>query len=249
MWRKVQKRPTPAGLIALLALVLAMSAPTLARPLSNSAHSLAASVARALGLSRSAETTAKQALALSAQARREAQAALAKGAAGGSIGPQGPAGPAGPAGPQGAAGSQGATGSAGPQGPPGSAIGYSRLINFKGPLGEEWHSDDATSTFDGDATLTNPSPGVFCYTALPFTVHNVVATLGNTGTPGVKTPLDVVQVDIPDPGVPRNLDADCPPARNAQPGKHADAAIYVRRADTGEPVDPPHSAAIFVLFN
>jgi hypothetical protein len=259
-----------------LTLGLVLCAPALAGPVAHSAQSAAAAVARALGLSKSASVAAGRALVLAQRAQREAHAALvlAKGAgaqqpagsnatqggaglagpqgptgsqgAAGSIGPQGPAGPIGPQGPAGAAGPRGGVGA---QGLAGSALGYSRLINYTGPEGEAWHSDDATSTFDGDATLTNPRPGVFCYTGLPFQVHNVVATLGNTGTPVSPTPLDVVQVDMPDPGIPRNLDADCPPAENAQPGQHADVAVYVRNAATGALVEPPHTAVIFVLFN
>lgn len=237
MLRTLRRALRPPNLIALVALVLAMSTPTLGEPIVHTARSLASTVGRAFALSRSANSTAKKAMLNSTKARQEARAALAKGGAPGSVGPAGPGGPPGPAGPQ------GERGKVGTQGPPGSALGYSRLTYLQG-VG--WHSDDATSTFDGDVTLTNPSEGVFCYTALPFAVHNVVATLGNTGA---TTPLDVVQVDTPDPGVPRNLEGDCPPETNAKRGRQADAAVYVRQADIGALHDPPHSAVIFVLFN
>jgi hypothetical protein len=243
MWRKLRGGLTPANAIAVVALVLAMSTPTLARTSTGRAPSLAASIAKAIGLSKSARVTADRALANSANAARDAQAALVKG------GSAGPAGPQGSAGPQGMPGVEGPKGNVGPQGPPGSALGYSQVSYYNDGGGEMWHSNDVYSTFDGDATFTHPSTGIFCYAALPFAVHNVVATLGNTGA---STPLDVVQVDMAATVPPHAIsETDCPPTgggHNAQE-QIADAALYVRRADTGALIDPPTTATIFVLFN
>jgi hypothetical protein len=255
MLRKLRGRLTPANLIALTALVLVMSTPSLAQPAAHTAQSLATNVVKALGLSRSASATAKKALAESTQARHEAHAALAKG---GPAGPSGPAGqggppgsvgPGGPAGSQGPAGPQGVRGPAGEQGPPGSALGYSQVAFFNDGGGAAWHSNDVYSTFDGDATFTNPSTGIFCYAALPFTVHNVVATLGD---PRASSPLDVVHVDMATTSPAHPIDGeDCPPAgthHHAQ-DQPADVALYVRSVTDGALVEPPDSAVIFVLFN
>ena len=238
MLRKLRGGLTLPNLIVLAALVFAMSAPTVAQTAVHKAPSVAASVARALALSRSASAAADRALAGSTAAQQAAQAALAKG---------GPPGPQGAPGAQGPAGAQGAKGNAGPQGPPGSALGYSQVAYFNGGGGPTWHSNDAYSTFDGDAAFSHPSTGVFCYAALPFAVHNVVASLGNTGA---TTPLEVAQVQMATPEHPIDP-SDCPPTgpnHNAQ-DQPADAAVYVRRADNGVLADPPTTATIFVLFN
>jgi hypothetical protein len=200
-------------------------------------------VAKALGLSRSANTKAKRALADSARAERDARAALARGGPTGPVGPIGPVGPGGAPGPGGPAGIPGAKGN---PGAPGSALGYSRIAQQQGPGGTMvWGSDDTLSTFDGDLTFSRPRAGTFCYSNLPFTPHNVVATLGNTGA----GPPDIVEADIARPNAP--LTPDCPTSSNAQ-GQPANAVIYVRAASggsAGQLVDPPATTDMFVEFN
>ncbi len=243
---KLRKGLTPANVIALVALLLAMSSSTFAQPLARGASSVATRVSQALGLSKAANANAKKALVNANKARQEAHAALAKGGPVGPPGSQGPAGLQGPIGPQGATGLQGTPGS---QGPAGSALGYSRIIHTGEP---DWFSDDATSTFDGDEHVFEPegTKGIFCYTALPFTVHNVLATLGtDSGKAEPTEPVDVAQTDMRDPN--HSLDEECPPADKANPqkGHSSEAAVLVREAASGELVDPPQTDAIFVLFN
>jgi len=235
MRKRLRQGVTPATLIALAALVLAMSAPSLAQTTADSVSGLAASVARALQLSGSTHATAARALSLARTAQREAHAALTKS------GSAGPAGPQGVPGPEGSAGTQGLRGSVGPPGSPGSAIGYSRIVYEN----NEWRSDDAYSspTIDGDENVTNPKPGIYCYTGLPFAVHNVVATLGNT-----EGELLNVEDEVPNTLTHSNLDKDCPPEANSKKGQSADAVVYVRNGKD-ELTDPPRTSSVFVLFN
>jgi len=215
--------------------VVLACAPAFAQPVADTAQSVASSLSRALGLSKAANASAKKALAESKLARAEARAASAKaGPAGatGASGPQGPAGLEGPTGPK---------GSAGPQGPPGSALGYSRVVYEN----NVWRSDDAYSSanVDSDENFTNHNTGVFCFTGLPFAVHNVQVTLGETGA----TPLSV-EAELPNTVTHTNLDAACPPETNAKAGQHADAVVYVRNSE-GKPQEPPQTSSVFVLFN
>jgi Collagen triple helix repeat (20 copies) len=93
----------------------------------------------------------------------------------GTTGPAGPAGATGdvgPAGPQGPTGDSGPVGPTGPPGPAGEAVGYAHIL-----------SDGSVDTNDskniGSANVASPFPGVYCFTGLSFTPHNLVAMLGN----------------------------------------------------------------------
>lgn len=77
-------------------------------------------------------------------------------------------GPKGPTGQQGATGDTGATG---PQGPAGGALAYAR-VNYDGTV-DIGNSKNVTA-----ANVSSPLPGVYCFTGLSFTPHNLVATLG-----------------------------------------------------------------------
>ena len=248
MWSNRRRRWALAGAGGLIAAVLALSTPTLARPLGRGAHNLVSDVAKALGLSRSANSKAKQALANSTTAERDARTALAKAGSTGPVGPTGPAGATGAPGPSGPAGPAGLPGAKGSPGTPGTALGYSHIADEPAQGGgQAWVSDDQLSTFDGDLTFSHPAPGTFCYSNLPFAAHNVTATLGNTGA----DPPDIVEVALALPNAPLT---DCPTSSNAQ-HQPADAVIYVRAAgastgvSAGQLVDPPSTTDIFVVFN
>jgi hypothetical protein len=219
----------PGTAIALVALVLAVSSPAFAGPLAQSAQSLGARFGKLLGLVKKNEATAKRALAEAKSAKSEAAASLAKG------------GPQGPQGPQGSVGPPGPKGLTGTQGPAGSAIGYTRLRYEEA----HWRSDDAYSlNVDGDENVSHPHPGVFCFSGLPFKVHNIQATEGATPESEVLT----VQADLPDTVIKMDLHELCPPEENAKKGLQADAVVLIRGA-AGKLVDPPTSASVYVLFN
>ena len=78
-------------------------------------------------------------------------------------GPRGPRGLTGPAGP---AGLQGPQGQAGANGAPGTAVAYAR-INADGTV------DDANSKNIADANVTKPGTGTYCFVGLTFAVHAV----------------------------------------------------------------------------
>lgn len=92
----------------------------------------------------------------------------------GDPGPAGAAGPAGPPGATGAAGPAGPAGAKGDQGAPGAALGYAE-VNAGAIVA-------ANSKNIAPANLTNPDPGVFCFSGLSFTPHNVVATFLTSGS-------------------------------------------------------------------
>jgi hypothetical protein len=91
-------------------------------------------------------------------------------------------GPQGPTGQQGATGDTGATG---PQGPAGGALAYAH-VNYDGTV------DLANSKNVTAANVASPIPGVYCFTGLSFTPHNLVATLGIGNARQVNVDLDSV---------------------------------------------------------
>ena len=110
MLPKLRKRYGAAGLVAVLALIVAVAfagVPAVAQPVATTSASLVKQVKKALGLSRKAN-------ARSVKAIKIARA---------SSGPEGPAGPAGTNGTNGTNGEKGATGAEGPEGSPWTAGG------------------------------------------------------------------------------------------------------------------------------
>jgi hypothetical protein len=99
-------RPSPALVVACIALVVAMTSPAWGDPVANSAASLKKTATKALGLSKKASKTAKKANKTAKAASKKADQALA------SSGPQGPPGPTGAAGQSGATGLTGQAGAA-----------------------------------------------------------------------------------------------------------------------------------------
>jgi len=90
------RKPSPALVVAVIALCVALSGSAIAEPVADSAASLASNVKKALKLAKAADKRSKQAL---SRAQR-----------------QGPQGPKGETGPQGLSGPQGPAGAAGPAG-------------------------------------------------------------------------------------------------------------------------------------
>jgi hypothetical protein len=93
-----RRRPSPAMVVALVALVLAFSSSAVADPIAGAAASVFRTAKQALGLAKKADKRSKQALRIANDARRTG-------------GPQGPPGPPGLTGPQGERGLQGVSGS------------------------------------------------------------------------------------------------------------------------------------------
>lgn len=155
MYRKVRRRPSPAIVISLLALFVALGGTGYA----------------AVSLPRNSVGTAqlKKGAVTKTKISKKTIAALK-----GNRGPAGPAGTTGATGPPGAAGANGTNGTngtPGAPGPAGTALGYAH-VNANGTV-DAAHSKNVTS-----AMVSHPGTGEYCFHGLPFTPVNVAVTIG-----------------------------------------------------------------------
>lgn len=98
-------------------------------------------------------------------------------------GPQGANGVQGPSGPAGAPGAAGAVGIQGEQGLPGaagSAVAFARLNG--NAAGSVDTVDESRSKNVADGNVTHPFTGTWCFSGLPVTPLNVVASAENVGS-------------------------------------------------------------------
>jgi Collagen triple helix repeat (20 copies) len=168
--RIASRRPSPATIISLVALFVALGGTSFA------AVTLVAknSVGSPQVINGSLRTVD-----LSKKARKALKGNRGARGPAGAVGPAGAAGPAGPTGPAGAAGAQGGTGpigASGATGPAGTPLGYA-LVNANGTV-DPAHSKNVTT-----AMVRHPAAGQYCFHGLPFTPTNAVATLGSGGLP------------------------------------------------------------------
>lgn len=228
--RRAKRRPNVATVLALIALFVALGGTSLGAPVRDAATSLAHRVTDALHTSHHAEATARRALKESRQAVATANAANAKT---GATGPQGPTG------------ATGATGAAGRPGAQGSALGYAALEYCPGPnqcLDQDqagWYApDDDALGVDNTANFEYRNPGVFCFHALPFHAHNVVANIGPSATPYiVQATVGTTDHPITNPPCPTSGADD------------QNAVVEVRDPSTGNLVDPDHAVRLMIAFN
>jgi hypothetical protein len=164
------RRPSPAMIVALVALSVAMSGTAVA--------------ASKVLVTSSAQI--KNGVVGTADLSKKARKALAgKTGRTGAPGAAGAAGPAGPAGPAGHAGANGASGAAGADG---SAVAYAR-VHATGAVSE------AKAIAPANVVIGN-SAGLYCFRDLPFTPHNIQASIAYSGSSNAHV---TAQVEI---GVP-----------------------------------------------
>jgi hypothetical protein len=234
--RALVRRPSPALVIAMLALLIALGAPGYAAQSLQSVlfAKRAGNANKVDGFSASKKPRKNTLLALDSHGKLPASV--------GAVGPRGAQGAQGLQGPQGLQGIQGIQGNPGPRGQvgaPGSALAYSTILyeppDEGGP--PEWRIDDELSKqLDNDVNFSHPAAGVFCMYNLGLTVANVVATPGRFGAAG---PFDV-QADAPRDG--HSFNASCP--------AHTAAAIYTSDPATGALEDPPDTSdTIYFTIN
>ena len=237
--RALVRRPSPALVVATVALLIALGAPGYAAQSLQSVlfAKRAGNANKVDGFSASKKPRRNTLLALDSHGKLPASV----GAVGprGPQGVQGPEGQRGPQGLQGIQGLQGLQGQRGNVGAPGSALAYSTILYESPDEGGPpvWRIDDELSKqLDNDVNFSHPAAGVFCLYNLGLTVANVVATPGRFGAGG---PFDV-QADAP-----RNLhsfNADCP--------AHTAAAIYTSDPVTNALEDPPDTSdTIYFTIN
>jgi hypothetical protein len=223
------RRPSAAMVVALVALLVALGAPSYAAQAIQSVlfANRAGNANKVDGIKASRKPHANQLLALDSHGKFPFSV--------GAIGPRGPQGLAGLTGPMGPTGPQGDPGA---NGAPGSALAYS-VILYEPPDGggpPAWRIDDNLSKkLDNDVNFTRAAAGVYCLHKLPFTVGNIVATPGPLGA---NQPFDV-EVDTARPN-------------HALSGCTSDdvAAVYVTDPATGTLEDPPDkSDTIFFELN
>jgi hypothetical protein len=163
--RIFSRRPSPAVVISLIALFVALGGTSFAAVTLVAKNSVGSpQVINGSLLKKDLNKKTIAALKGNRGARGPAGAAGAAGAAG----------PAGPAGAVGAAGPAGATGPAGAPGAPGaagSALGYAH-VNGNGTV------DAANSKNVTSANISHVANANYCFHDLPFTPHSVGATLG-----------------------------------------------------------------------
>jgi hypothetical protein len=223
--------------LALVVLLVGVGSTSWGAPVAKTSRSLAADVKKALKLGKAADRRSRKAL---------------KAAKKAGPGPQGATGAQGPQGPQGPRGADGAQGRAGSPGKAGSGLGYAQIEYCSAAPCEDfnsvgWFSSDDTNSPGIDNSVnfqTNPAPpaGVFCYHDLPFTPHNVMATIG--------TMADASTVSVPylvqgRAGSAEHPLSECPFPAGVDASKTA--AVFVRDM-TGATVEPNHSLRVWVLF-
>lgn len=228
------RKPSPAMLLAGLALFVALGGPaSAAKSIKKALFAKEAASAREVdGLSASRRPKPRTLLALDKDGKFPASV--------GQVGPRGPAGPQGAQGPRGVQGDRGFTGAAG------SAIAYSRI--FFGPPDEggpteEWRADDVFSTrIDNDVNFTRISAGEYCFHDLPFKVSNAVASLGGK----LSTKAYSVSVDFGANGDP--APAGC---NSRDPnGNYALVHVYDITGAAPAAADPTeHTNEVYVAFN
>lgn len=164
MHRIFSRRPSPAIVISLIALFVALggtsfAAVTLVGKNSVGSPQVINGSLQTVDLSKKA----KNALKGNRGAKGPAGAA-------GPAGPAGPQGAQGPQGPQGSPGSKGDKGDKGDTGAPGSALAYARVLSG-GTL-------DATKSKNVSASnVSHPATGKYCFQNLTFSPQNAVASL------------------------------------------------------------------------
>lgn len=233
--------PTVWVTLAVLGLLIGVGSSSGAAELAKAPRTLAGDVKRALHLGKSANRTARKALAEAKRARRQA-----------GPGPRGAQGAQGTQGPQGAAGADGATGRTGSSGRPGSGLGYAQIEYCAAPPCEDfndagWFSADDTNSPGIDNTVNfqtspAPPPGVFCYHDLPFKPHVVMATIGTTADATTASIPYLVQGRA---GSAEHPLSECPFPSGVDASKTA--AVFVRDM-TGALVDPDHALRVWLLF-
>jgi hypothetical protein len=160
-WRRRLRLPSPAMIIALVALLAAVSETGLANH--GGRHGPP-------GLVNSIDVQNE-----SLTGRDVKNRSLTPADFRGSVrGPRGAQGPQGNPGPPGANGQNGANGQQGPPGPPGTARAFAR-VNANGSV------DGPNSKGVLSANVAHPSVGVYCFVALGFTPRNAVASVGEDG--------------------------------------------------------------------
>jgi hypothetical protein len=204
-------RPTFANCTALLALLIALSGTSVGAPV----REAASSVAKALGLARHADTTARTALKTARRAERTANSVVGK------VGTVGPIGPPGPPGPPGLTGSAGA---------PGSARGFAAIEYCPGSCPDQsaagWFTpDDDARGIDNQANFSNPANGTFCLTDLPFHVQSAVANVGLTDGTVPASAAYFVQTEVGTTDHP--LGAPCTP----QGAADSNVVVVLRNSD------------------
>ena len=180
------RRPSPAMVVAVVALLVALAGPGYAALQSVVFAARAGNAEKVDGLKASKRPHGNEIVALDSHGRLPASV--------GAVGPQGVPGP------QGAPGSPGAAG---------TALAYSTILYEPPDAGgpPEWRIDDTLSKkLDNDVNFAHPAPGVFCIHDLPsyITVMNAVATPGAFGPSG---PF-LTQVDVPRTG--HSVNSSCP---------------------------------------
>jgi hypothetical protein len=237
--RRRLPRPSPALVIAALALFVALGAPGYAASVVDRAL-----FAKRAGTAKKARyaTRAGKVDGFSASSRPRPRRLLAldkNGKFPASVGLTGPTGPRGVQGPQGIHGERGFVGA------PGSALGYARI--FFDPPDEggapEWRADDVFSKrIDNDVNFTRAAAGVFCFHDLPFDVSNAVATVG--GTLSTKPFLVTAAFGATGASIPAGCNASADARKNA--------VLYVYDTSGVTPVlsDPVEDVnEIYVAFN
>ena len=167
--RIVSRRPSPATIISLVALFVALGGTGYAAVALAPRNSVGS--AQVINGSLLKKDLSKKTVAALKGNRGPRGPAGAAGAAGpaGSAGPAGAAGAAGAVGATGPAGAAGAVGATGPAGANGTAVAYARVL-ANGTL------DATQSKGITAANVSHPATGSYCFSGLSFTPHNVVAS-------------------------------------------------------------------------
>ena len=149
------RKPSPAMVVAVIALIAAMGG---------------SAVAASLITSKQIKNGTIQTADISKKAKRALK---------GNRGPAGPAGPVGPAGPAGAQGAKGETGAQGLQGDKGNTGDAGTAVAYAMVLPDATVDDRFTKGIT-NANITHPAPGVYCFKDLPFTVKSVSVSADNS---------------------------------------------------------------------
>lgn len=164
------RRPSPAMIVALVALTVAMSGTAVAASnvLITSSKQIKNGVIGTADLSKKARTS------LTGKA--------------GKAGPAGATGAAGATGPAGTAGATGPTGPSGKNGADGSAVAYAR-INATGTV-------SAGKAISAANVVIGNSAGLYCFRNLSFTPHNIQASVAYNGSGNAHTTAQV-EIGVP----------------------------------------------------
>jgi hypothetical protein len=144
------RKPSPSMVVALIALILAMSGSAVAGSLITGAQIKNGTI---------------QLKDINSKARKALRGKTGPAGPRGATGPTGPAGPAG-----GGGGGGGAVGPTGPAGPAGSGVGYATVSSSGGV-------SSALNVTSANVTKPASTTGFYCFHGLSFTPHNAQVTL------------------------------------------------------------------------